>query len=192
MVMVHLIFSRTIERPLVRMVLLAPFTLHYLNRSLIYPFSASRGRPLPLLASGSAFLFTFYNGVLQSHFLLSVARLDHLQPALSLLGVLLFSWGLFLNIQSDKILQGLRKEGETGYKIPHGGMFSYVSSPNYLGEIIEWLGYAMIAQTAASLWFALFSLIFLGWRAVKTHQWYQDKFKSDYPPDRKAFIPFLL
>ena len=99
---------------------------------------------------------------------------------------------MFINIQSDRILRSLRKEGETGYKIPHGGMFRFVSSPNYMGEITEWIGYAMIAQTAASLWFALFSLIFLGWRAVKTHQWYQDKFKSDYPPDRKAFIPFLL
>ena len=187
-----MIFSRTTDSPLVRMCLLAPFTLHYLNRSLIYPFSVSRGRPLPLLASGSAFLFTFYNGVLQSHFLLSLARLDSLQPGLSLLGLFLFCWGMFINIQSDNILRNLRKDGESGYKIPHGGMFSFVSCPNYLGEIIEWLGYAMIAQTAASLWFALFSLIFLGWRAVKTHQWYQDKFKSEYPEDRKAFIPFLL
>ena len=89
-----------------------------------------------------------------------MARLDDLQPALSLLGLLLFSWGMFINIQSDNILQGLRKEGETGYKIPHGGMFRLVSSPNYMGEIIEWIGYAMIAQTAASLWFALFSLMF--------------------------------
>ena len=147
---------------------------------------------MPFLASGSAFLFTLYNGVLQSHFLLSVASLDQLHPVACLLGVSLFSWGMFINIQSDKILQGLRKEGESGYKIPYGGMFRFVSSPNYMGEIIEWLGYALIAQTAASLWFSLFSLIFLGWRAVKTHQWYQDKFKSDYPADRKAFIPFIL
>ena len=174
------------------MLLLAPFTLHYLNRSLLYPLSVSRGRPLPLLASGSAFLFTSYNGVLQSHFLLSLTRLEDLQPAFSVLGVLTFAWGMFVNIQSDNILLSLRREGESGYKIPHGGMFRFVSSPNYLGEITEWLGYAMIAQTAASLWFALFSLTFLGWRAVKTHQWYQDKFKSEYPPDRKAFIPFIL
>ena len=174
------------------MMLLAPFTLHYLNRSLLYPFSVSRGRPLPLLASGSAFLFTFYNGVLQSHFLLSLAKLEDLQPAISVLGVLTFAWGMFVNIQSDNILRSLRREGESGYKIPHGGMFRFVSSPNYLGEITEWIGYAMIAQTAASLWFALFSLTFLGWRAVKTHQWYQDKFKSDYPGDRKAVIPFVL
>ena len=99
---------------------------------------------------------------------------------------------MFINIQSDTILKNLRRDGETGYKIPYGGMFRFVSSPNYLGEIIEWIGFAMIAQTPASTWFALFSVTFLGWRAIKTHQWYCDKFKSDYPQDRAAVLPGLL
>ena len=128
---------------------------------------------------------------MQSHSV-ATAPLEHLQPLLSLLGIICFCWGMFVNIQSDNILKSLRKDGETGYKIPHGGMFRFVSSPNYMGEIVEWVGFAMIVQTSAALWFALFSLIFLGWRAVKTHQWYSDKFKSEYPKNRAAFIPCLL
>ena len=41
------------------------------------------------------------------------------------------------------LLVELRKPGETGYKIPHGGMFTYVSGANFCGEIIEWFGFAM-------------------------------------------------
>ena len=40
---IYPIFVRTTDRPGLRMLLLAPFTLHYFNRSLIYPFSVSRG-----------------------------------------------------------------------------------------------------------------------------------------------------
>ena len=128
----------------------------------------------------------------QSHFIVSIARTEDLQPLLCLAGSVCFPCGMFINIQSDTILKNLRRDGETGYKIPYGGMFRFVSSPNYLGEIIEWIGFAMIAQTPASTWFALFSVTFLGWRAIKTHQWYCDKFKSDYPQDRAAVLPGLL
>ena len=129
---------------------------------------------------------------MQSHFIVSILRVEQLQPGLCLLGGCIFVCGMFINIQSDNILKGLRKEGETGYKIPFGGMFRFVSSPNYLGEIIEWLGFALMVQTSAGVWFALFSVIFLGWRGLKTHQWYCDKFKSEYPEDRKAILPLIL
>merc|ERR550517_1335207 len=94
---------------------------------------------------------------MQSHFIVSIARTEDLQPLLCLAGSVCFPCGMFINIQSDTILKNLRRDGETGYKIPYGGMFRFVSSPNYLGEIIEWIGFAMIAQTPASIWFALFS-----------------------------------
>ena len=129
---------------------------------------------------------------MQSHFILSIVRVDQLHPGLCLVGAGCFLCGMFVNIQSDNILKALRKEGETGYKIPYGGMFRFVSSPNYLGEILEWVGFALIAQTAAAIWFALFSVIFLGWRGLKTHQWYRQKFGSDYPGDRMAVVPLIL
>jgi hypothetical protein len=36
-----------------------------------------------------------------------------------------------------------RRPGETGYKIPHGGLFRLVTGANFLGEIIEWGGWAL-------------------------------------------------
>ena len=41
------------------------------------------------------------------------------------------------------ILRNLRAPGETGYKIPVGGLFRWVSSPNYFGELLEWTGWAI-------------------------------------------------
>ena len=42
-------------------------------------------------------------------------------------GVVLFFVGMVINIHADYTLLSLRKPGETGYKIPTGGMFTYVS-----------------------------------------------------------------
>ncbi|MBW2713856.1 MAG: DUF1295 domain-containing protein, partial [Deltaproteobacteria bacterium] len=87
--------------------------------------------------------------------------------------------------------RNLRKPGETGYKIPYGGFYRWVSSPNYLGEIIEWAGFAMLTWTPAGLAFLVFSISNLFPRAFSHHRWYQEQFE-DYPEERKAIIPGLL
>ena len=59
---------------------------------------------------------------------------------------MLFIFGLAVNIDSDRRLRNLRKSSENGYKIPYGGMFEYVSTANYFGEICEWWGFALAAK----------------------------------------------
>lgn len=66
-----------------------------------------------------------------------------------------------------------------------------MSSGNYLGELILWTGWAIMAWTAPGLIFVLFSIANLGPRAIATHKWYQQQF-PDYPPNRKAIIPGVL
>ena len=98
--------------------------------------------------------------------------------------------GFAICFHADRVLRHLRKPGETGYKIPHGGFYRWVSSPNYLGEIIEWTGFAVMTWNLPGLAFMVFTIANLFPRAFSHHRWYLDKF-PDYPKNRKAIIPFI-
>ena len=123
------------------------------------------------------------------------------------IGSLLWLLGFVANLHSDHILRNLRKPGETGYKIPRGGLFEYVSAANYAAESCEWIGFAIAANTFPACMsinldlvltiitfsdaFAVYTLANLVPRGCSHHQWYLTKFE-DYPKERKAVIPFLL
>ena len=70
------------------------------------------------------------------------------------------------------------------------GMFRVIRHPNYLGEIIEWIGWAIATWSLAGLAFAVWTAANLVPRARSHHQWYRESF-ADYPPDRKALVPRL-
>ncbi|HMX84253.1 MAG TPA: 3-oxo-5-alpha-steroid 4-dehydrogenase, partial [Saprospiraceae bacterium] len=107
-----------------------------------------------------------------------------------IIGTLIFVTGLIINWRSDALLIGLRKQDETGYKIPYGGLFKYVSCPNLLGETIEWGGFAILTWSLPGLAFFVWTFANLIPRAIAHHRWYKQHF-SDYPEGRKAVIPFL-
>ncbi len=108
-----------------------------------------------------------------------------------IIGASVFVIGWAINQHSDAVLRRLRGPGESGYKIPRGGLYRWVSCPNYLGEMLEWVGWAIAAWSLAGLAFAVFTIANLLPRALANHRWYQDKF-ADYPPERRAVVPFLL
>ena len=85
----------------------------------------------------------------------------------------------------------LRKEKGDGYHIPKGFLFNRVSNPNYLGEFIEWLGWAIMTWSWAGLVFFLWTVCNLFPRAISNHKWYKSKFE-DYPQERKAIIPNVI
>ncbi|XP_073747200.1 3-oxo-5-alpha-steroid 4-dehydrogenase 1 isoform X2 [Callorhinus ursinus] len=106
-------------------------------------------------------------------------------------GFCLWLIGMLINIHSDHILRNLRKPGETGYKIPRGGLFEYVTAANYFGEVVEWCGYSLAGWSLQGGAFALFTFCILFTRARQHHQWYLEKFE-DYPKFRKIIIPYLF
>uniref|UniRef100_A0A8C3M2J7 3-oxo-5alpha-steroid 4-dehydrogenase (NADP(+)) n=1 Tax=Chrysolophus pictus TaxID=9089 RepID=A0A8C3M2J7_CHRPC len=173
-------------------VLLSCFILHYVHRALIFPFLIRQGKPTPFFTFLLALLFCIYNGYLQGRSLSTYAEYpsDWLKRPCFIAGFMGWLIGMAINIHSDHILRNLRKPGETGYKIPRGGMFEYVSGANFFGEILEWFGFALACCTIESLAFALCTLFILGSRAKQHHQWYLEKFE-DYPKNRKIVIPFV-
>ena len=172
-------------------ILLGMFLLHYVHRVLIYPLYM-KGKPSPFYIVLFAFFFCTINGYMQGRWLTHFQDYDEswLYHPVFVVGVALFLLGQAINIHSDLILQGLRKPGETGYKIPYGGMFEYVSAPNYFGESLEWAGYALACWSLPAMAFALHTCLFLGTRAYNHHQFYLKTFEK-YPKERKAFIPFV-
>ena len=70
-------------------------------------------------------------------------------------------------------------------------MFRLISCPNHFGEILEWIGYFLIAFNFAALSFALWTFFNLVPRALNHHEWYNEYF-DNYPKKRKAVLPYLL
>ncbi|KAJ3614659.1 hypothetical protein NHX12_018230, partial [Muraenolepis orangiensis] len=143
-----------------RSLLLGTFCLHYFHRSFIYAWR-TRGRPFPLHIAIKSFLFCSLNGLLQGHYLLHCAPTSQSPVWLAL--------GMIINIHSDVLLRNLRRPGDLAYQIPRGGMFELVSGANYLGEIVEWCGYAVATGSlpAASFW--IFTTCLLCPRAIYHH-----------------------
>ena len=70
-------------------------------------------------------------------------------------------------------------------------MHKYISAPNYFGEIIEWIGWAVLTWSISGLVFALWTIANLFPRALAHHRWCRKKF-ADYPKNRKAIIPGII
>ena len=177
----------------VPLVLLGLWQLHYVQRAFIYPFLMRDGARMPASVVLMAIAFNVLNAYVNARW---ISALGHyatswLTDPRFLAGAVVFLSGLVLNLYSDRILRGLRKPGESGYQVPNGGAYRWVSSPNYLGEIIEWTGWAMVTWSLAGLSFALYTFANLAPRAVANHQWYLSNF-GDYPESRKALVPYLI
>ena len=173
----------------------ALWALHYINRSFIFPLRMhTSGKQIPLLIVISAIFFNFINGFLNGTYLGNFAGgIDdsYFTSPRFIIGIIVFIAGAFVNNQADTILINLRKPGETDYKIPYGGMFKWISCPNHFGEIVEWLGFAIMVNSIPAWSFAVWTFVNLVPRTLDHHKWYQQKF-ADYPKDRKAVIPFIL
>lgn len=171
------------------------YLTHYFNRSFVYTFRMSRKcTPVSLSPFIMAFVFCFVNAYNISKFASVHGDLpeEWKHSVTFVVGVLLWIFGFCVNNHSDSILLSLRTPGSSGYKIPRGGAFEYVSGGNFFGEIVEWWGLAAASNFQLPiLCFAVSTSFVIGCRACAHHKFYKEKFE-DYPKDRKAVIPFLL
>jgi 3-oxo-5-alpha-steroid 4-dehydrogenase 1 len=189
---------------------LAPFPLfvlfvwgvHYLNRGFVMPalMRVPRGQKSSfsffVVAVGWAVtsLHGYLNGTWASSLSDRIGWDAFAEPSF-VIGVAIYYGGLAVNLHSDHIVRNLRtkeeiRQGIKRYRVPHGGLFEYVTNPSYLSEIVFWLGFAIFTWSLAGVYILLVTCANLVPRAVATHRWYREKF-PDYPPERRILIPFV-
>lgn len=188
-------FLMSDRRDPVTIVFLLIWQTHYLHRAFIFPFRRRGGAAqMPAMIALSAIVFNLGNAYLNWRYLTvwaPVRPLAWLYDPHFLIGLALFVAGYAINQQSDHILFNLRKPGETGYKIPYGGFYRFISCPNYFGELVEWTGWAILTWSLPGAVFVLWTAANLIPRAITHHRDYHRRF-PDYPKDRRAVIPLVL
>jgi steroid 5-alpha reductase family enzyme len=149
---------------------------------------------MPLLIAVMAVLFNAVNSFINGYYLGTLQQQYNdswLTDFRFIAGTLLFLAGMIINLTADEQLIHLRKSRTNGYQIPYGRLFSQISCPNFFGEIIEWLGFALLCWSMPALSFLVWTISNLVPRALDHHRWYKKQF-ADYPANRKAVFPYLL
>nr|WP_234367711.1 DUF1295 domain-containing protein [Parabacteroides pacaensis] len=172
------------------------FELHYFQRSFIYPLLMKGNSRMPIGIMSMAILFNILNGYMQGEWIFYLAPADlytkhWLQTPQFISGTAIFFLGMFINIQSDHVIRNLRKPGDTNHYLPQKGLYKYVTSANYLGEIIEWTGFAILTWSWSGLVFAWWTFANLVPRANALYHKYEKMFGKEKVGTRKRIFPFI-
>ena len=130
------------------------FQLHYFQRAFIFPLLLKGKSKMPLAIMSMGILFNLLNGYMQGEWIFYLApatmyQSDWFTSPYFIIGTLLFFTGMLVNWSSDYIIRHLRKPGDTRHYLPQKGMYRYVTSANYFGEIVEWAGWAILTCSAS-------------------------------------------
>lgn len=172
------------------------FQCHYLQRAFIFPLLLRGNSKMPLGIVLMGATFNLLNALMQGGWIFYIAPADYYadwfaQPYIYIGGAL-FAAGMASNIHADHIIRHLRRPGDTRHYIPHGGMFRYVSSANYFGELLEWMGFAIASWSWAGAVFALWTFANLAPRAASLYKRYTAEFGDEFTAlKRKRIIPFI-
>ena len=172
-----------------RLVVLGAFLFHFVRRILEILFVNSYSRPTPpralvtiaLLHGGAATSCAFFqvhtSGQLTSN------------PAF-MLGVIVFGFGELLNGYHHWLLARLRPPNVRTYVVPRGGLFRWVASPHYFGEVLSFVGYAMMSGLLPVWGNAPVASAYLTSRANSTLKWYQREMPLRNPSGWRGLVPF--
>lgn len=180
-----------------QVVLLGLFLFHYFQRSFIFPLLMSGHSQMPVTIMLSGVTFNIVNGIMQGGALFWFPKTayqegwDYLTHTSSIIGFVIFFIGMAINLHSDHVIRHLRKPGDTRHYLPQKGMYHYVTSANYMGELIEWTGFAIIADSPAAWVFVWWTAANLVPRAHAIYNRYMKEFGKEALVGKKRIIPFL-
>lgn len=181
-------------------VFLLIFEFHYFQRSFIFPFILKGKGQMPIIIMLLSVIWNLMNGYIQGFWLFHLApkyypelyTVDWLYDPRFIIGTIIFITGWIINMHSDHVIRNLRKPGDTNHYLPKKGLYKYVTSANYLGEITEWFGFAILTWSFAGLLFWWFSCCNLVPRANSIYLKYEQEFPDEFDRKKlKRIIPFI-
>lgn len=174
------------------------FQLHYFQRSFVFPFLMKGKSRMPVAIMAMGIVFNVLNGLMQGGGLFWFnsnvpigTGAGYLLSPHALAGLALFAVGMGINLHSDHVVRNLRKPGDTGHYLPRKGLYRYVTSANYFGELVEWTGFAVLTASPAAWVFVWWTAANLVPRADAIHRRYREEFGDEAVGKRKRIIPFV-
>lgn len=195
-VMLFLWWCSSVRFEVVPLICFLLFELHYFQRSFVFPCLMRGKSRMPVAIMSMGIVFNLLNGFMQGEWLFYLAP-DGMYSAEWLLrpcfwiGVLVFLMGMIINWHSDHVIRSLRKPGDTKHYLPVKGMYKYVTSGNYFGEFLEWVGFAVLTASPAAWVFVLWTFANLAPRAHAIRNRYREEFGREAVGNRKRMIPFI-
>ena len=196
LVMLYLWLTSESRGETVPLIFFLLFELHYFQRTFIFPFLMKGHSRMPTSIILMGVVFNLINGFLIGESLFHLApdgkySAEWLSTPTFAAGVLIFFLGMGINLHSDHVIRHLRPEGDTRHYLPQKGMYRYVTSGNYFGELVEWCGFAILTQSAAAWIFVLWTFANLAPRAYAIRKQYRKEFGTTAVGNRKCLIPFI-
>lgn len=172
------------------------FLIHYFQRSFVFPLLIRGKGTMPIAIIAMGFLFNSMNSYFIGEWLFRFAPagkygLEWLASPQFIIGTLLFLAGMLINLDSDYVIRHLRKPGDTRHYIPRQGLYKYVTSANYFGELVEWTGFALLTASPAAWVFVWWTAANLVPRANAIYNRYVEEFGAEAVGQRKRIIPYI-
>ena len=192
-VMLYLWWNSSVRCSAVPLVFFLLFELHYFQRAFIFPFLMKGKSRMPIAIMLMGVVFNVLNGFMQGEWLFYLAPEGlysdaWLNTSSFWAGLVLFLAGMGINIHSDSVIRHLRKPGDTRHYLPQKGMYRYVTSGNYFGELLEWVGFAVLTCSPAAWVFVLWTFANLAPRANSIRNRYREEFGAQAVGGRNRTI----
>lgn len=174
------------------------FEIHYLQRSIIFPSLMKGTSKMPISIIIVGVFFNTCNALMQGGWLFYISPADYYpiswfwSPQF-IIGTFLFFLGMVINLSADRIIRALRQDkNDNNYYIPYGWPFKKISSANYFGEILEWVGFAVLCWSMAGLVFVIWSFANIVPRAKAVYERYTQFFGEEFTKlKRYKIFPYI-
>ncbi|KAH7156152.1 steroid alpha reductase family protein [Dactylonectria macrodidyma] len=170
--------------------------LHFIKREIetlfVHKFSANT---MPFFnVFKNSFFYWAISGALCAYFIYSPTSLAAQAdiPIIDALGAALYLFGETGNALIHRYLSTLRSTGGTERKIPVGYGFGIVTCPNYMFEVLSWVGIILVSRDwTVALFITIGTLQMFDWAKGKERA-YRKEFGDSYKKKRYVMLPGLL